>query len=350
MIHKIGNNETSRSLIIFSLPVLFLSLLGSNGANLGTGSVINALLWFGISLIMLLSVKFYFSVFGNVNIIDSSKKALGSLLSYVVAFVFFGLIFLVMSQMLSLLSEQIQLLTNASLPKNSTLWLICLAFGICSWFGVEAVTRLGYVVLAASIAIMVLLVLILSGGINPDNLYPLVGTSFNSTLTDFSCVGLYCSIAPLLVLCDGLKEGRAAFGVALKTITTVYVIALVFFVLYAITVPHSLGKVFNASLEALFASSSSGEVLHRFEIFLVSLLIFVSVTALSVGTTACAFILARTTGISDTKPFILVLSPLVGYAGQFLEGVFEPLCAALSIVSLFVPLAVGLVQKIRCRS
>jgi len=341
---KIGSRETSAAIIIFSLSPVIPVLVGGTSSILGTGAWINCLFCFALSLLLLLSVKLYFSVCPNQNIIDSCTQCFGNVASAMVAIVFLGLIFASVVFGVSFYSSDISSLTLGAVDSLSSRLLFCLAGGIVAWLGIEALTRQSYIILILSIVLIALVVTSCFRGINPDNLHPVLGTSVKGTFSHFMNLSVYMGIAPFLLICDCISIKKTTYKCALRSMVWAFGIATVLFLLYALTVPYPMGKMFSHSMQAIFASASSGELLHRFELLLacVSTLFAIVISAFSLA--VCSRVISRLCKVDDERPFVLILAVLLYNlsAIKFSASVYILVCISLSILSVFVPLVITL--------
>lgn len=346
MKQKTGITETSSAIVIFSLSPTLLVLIGENSALLGSGAWINCLICFGISLIMLLTLKWYFSVCPDKSIIDSSAEALGTFPSFIIAIVFLILIFAAGAFSVSIFSNQISSLTLGSVSFEHCRVLFCVSAAVCAWLGIEAVTRQSYVILFFGLAVIALLVASSYRGINFDNIYPLLGNSFKSTFSNYLCMSMYMGIAPFLLICDLLKFKKNPLGCAIRSVAGTFLIAVILFLLYTLTVPYPLGKLFSFSMEAIFASASSGELLHRFELLLASLFTLFAVVSSAFSLIVCAHSLAKLCRFPDIRPFVLILAVIFFNLSGFeiSPAIYLSVCLSLTVLAVFAPLIVSVIN------
>ncbi len=341
---KIGSRETSAAIVIFSLSPVIPVLIGGTSSILGTGAWINCLFCFALSLLLLLSAKLYFSVCPNQNIIDSCADALGNVVSALVGIVFLSLVFASAVFSVSFYSSDVSSLTLGAVGAGSARLLFCLAGGFVAWLGIEALTRQSYIILILGIVLIALLVTSCFRGINPDNLYPVLGTSVKGTFSHFMNLSVYMGIAPFLLICDSINTKKSAYKCALRSMVWAFVIATLLFLLYALTVPYPMGKMFSHSMQAIFASASSGELLHRFELLLACVYTLFAIVISAFSLAVCSRVIARLCKTGDERPFVLILTVLLYNlsAIKLSASVYILICISLSILSVFVPLVLTL--------
>lgn len=344
---KIGSRETSAAIVIFSISPVIPVLVGGVSSILGTGAWINCLYCFALSLLLLLAVKLYFSVCPNQNIIDSCADSFGKIASVLVGIVFCALIFASAVCSVSFYSSDISSLALGAVSARIARLLFCLAGGIVAWLGIEALTRQSYIILLLGIVLIALVVASCFRGINPDNLYPVMGTSVRGTFSDFMNLGICMGIAPFLLICDSLSDANSAYRCALRSVVCSFAIATILFLLYCLTVPYPMGKMFSHSMQAIFASASSGELLHRFELLLSCIYTVFAIVIGAFSLAVCSKVIAKLCKAGDERPFVLILAVLLYNLSAIgiSASVYILICILLSVVSVFVPFMIFIFKK-----
>lgn len=307
MTSKVGKKELTSLSVIYSLMPILTAFAGICANLMAGGVVINCVICFVLALLMLKSTKLYFSLWGNVSITDAIKETAGKTLSAVFAIIFFLLFSVSCVCEICLSVTQISDLTLKVLPEQNIRIAISVSSVILSLFGIEALTRHSYVVLFLGYLLMGILVYASFRGWNTDNIFPVLGVSVKETFTNYICIGIFSSVAPVLFMCNNLKSGNDSYKCARKTLIVSFIIMLLILIIYTLTVPYPMGKPYSHSLEAIFSSGSSGDVLHRFEVFLISLFTVFSVISVSYSIIICAKILKSLFGFKDVRPVIMLI-------------------------------------------
>lgn len=342
-----GEREMTSLSIIYSLIPILAVLAGTEANLMAGGAVVNAALCFLITLLMLKPVKKYFVIWGNISIADAMKDTFGSSVAYIVCMSFFILFSLSCICSLNICTILISDLTIKSLPSQSIRLVISLSAVFLAYLGTEALTRHSYVILFVGYILMGTLIYASFRGWNTDNLYPLLGVSVKETFTNYIGVCIFSSVAPMLFMCNSLKSREGVYKCIKKTVIISNVIMILTLLIYALTVPYPVGTLYSHSLEAIFSSGSSGDVFHRFEIFLISLFTLFALVSVSYSIIVCTKILKNLFGFTDTRPLVLIVGILFGSLSGFdwsarqyiFSGIF------LAVLSFFVPLILYIRKK-----
>ncbi len=345
---KIGYRETASALIIFSLTPALVFLVGRNSISLGSGAWINCIICFVISLILLPVCKMYLSYFGGKNIIQSLSGEYGKTVAFIALLLFIILIFASSALSLGAYTDRIMSLTLNQYESHRIALIVCAVSAICAYLGLEAVTRQSYLILNFSYVIIFVLLMITSKGWNTDNFYPLFGVDSARTFNDCLCFVINIGLMPFLLICNYIRSAKESFYCIRRSVIISFSLCFVLFLIYCATVPYPMGRLFGVSPEAIFASASAGEVLHRFEIFLTSLYMFFSVISLSFLIIAASVTLASFSKSGDPAIYVLINSSVIYNLSFFRtkEDIYPALlllsvgvsvvCMLLVIASVFV--------------
>ena len=109
-----------------------------------------------------------------------------------------------------------------------------------------------------------------------------------------------------------------------------------------------MGEGYNSSLEAIFASVGSGELIHRFEVFLLALYTVCAIYSASFALCVSSDFFCRISNFNDSKPYILILAVIMYYLIKIDFGVnlYLFLTAFIAIVTLIFPVVIILRSKL----
>ena len=304
---KIGYRETAAALTIFSLSPALLFLVGENASILGSGAWINSLFCFIVSLAIIPLCRAYFLHFEKNNIIDSVCCEFGMISGILVGIIMFaGLVVsgaLFFREYLSKISDMTMGRFNAEYVSVFVI-IVCT---VCAYLGIEALSRQSYLILGFSFVLIFALFAITLAGWNKDNFYPVLGQKASRIFTEYSCFGVNIGLLPYFLICDMIKNEKNSVHCITKIVTVSHILMFILFIIYTATVPYPMSEFFDNSLEAIFASASSGEVMHRFDIFLLALymsfMVFTVSLVLSVASRICFLIFG-----GDVKIYILAVA------------------------------------------
>jgi len=222
----------------------------------------------------------------------------------------------------------------------------CIVSAICAWLGLEAMTRQSYVLFYVAVSIVFLIVVSVFKGLNPDNLYPLLGNSITSTFSNCYSFCVLSGLAPFLLVCDRISNEKAYFC-ARRSVLISFVITFIMFLFYSLTVARPLGSVFGISAEAVFASASSGSFFHRFELFMASLYVILAIGTSSFSLLSVSSALSKLCHIGDHRPFVLILSPIIYNLSKYSHDVkiYLGVCLLASFLSIALPLGISLIKS-----
>ncbi len=346
---RIGQKETSASIIIFSLTPAFFALIGTNSVLLGSGSLINCAICYLISLIFLFPLKLYFRKFSNPCLVDSSEEKFGKFFSWCITLLFVCLIFLLAIFSISSLSETISTLNTGKIKTDHIRAVFCVSVAICAWLGAEALTRQSYTLFYIGTLLIALIIISTFKGLNLDNLYPLLGNSIKTTFLNYYPFCLLSGLGPFFLICNHIEDKKHLFGSIYRFVTISFAITFIMFLFYSLTVSKTLGTLFGASLEAIFASASSGSFFHRFELFFSSLYVILAIASSSFSVLTASYALSRISKADDHRPFVLVLSTILYSLSDctIKVGVYLGVCLVLSFLSLVFPMLISVINKNR---
>ncbi len=345
---KAGEKEMTALSVIYSV-VPIMTVLAGVGANLmAMGSVTNAAVCFVITLLMLKPLKCYFKIWGNVNTCRAMKETFGSSVAYIVATAFLVFISLSCVCGIKICASQISELSMEVLSHQNIRLIVSLTAVFLAFLGIEALSRHSYVILFIGYILMGTLIYASFRGWNTDNLFPVFGVSVRKTFTNYILISIFSSVAPLLFMCEFFKGSSDTYRCIKKTVIISNVIMVLILLIYSLTVPYPVGKLYSHSLEAIFSSGSSGDVFHRFEIFLISLFTLFSAIFVSYSIITGAQILKNMFGFEDTRPLVLLIGVLFGFVSGFGWTVREYIFSNifLSVLAFFVPLILYIRKRI----
>ncbi len=345
----IGTKEVSASIVLFSLAPAFLTLIGTVCTSLANGAILSFIISALICLVFLVFAKLYLKKANTESIITVSRNSLGRIFSSLFSIILSVLIFFTTSIGFSAFCANISNLSSFSLPEENIRFILVASACICALSGIESLTRQSYIVFLSSVVIVSLLVLITIKGINKDNLYPILGTDIKGALTNYKFIGLGVGLAPLLLISDHIKKIKKGKNAIFSAYLWIFFIALTMIVLYLLTVPHPMGSIFNSSLEAVFSSASSGEVLHRFELFLLLLFAFLAIESVALCLYCTSYALSQLTQTNDTKPFILILTPVIFFISKqdFSNSIYITFCTVTTLFCVGFILLILIFGKIK---
>jgi len=86
-----------------------------------------------------------------------------------------------------------------------------------------------------------------------------------------------------------------------------------------------------------------------FEIFLVSLNIFLYISATSFGMLLCSSVISRLAGNCDFRPFVLILGVMVFYSGfiKIKYEIYITFCVLMTLIAFLIPFATFCVSKFK---
>ncbi len=344
---RIGKKETSSAIIIFSITPAFSALVGTNSVALGTGALINCALCFFISLVLLLTFKRYFKRCSGMAIVDACEEKIGKVFSWFVTLVISCLVFSLAIFSVSTLSKSIFSISTGKIKAQHIRTVICVAVAICSFLGAESLTRQSYLLFYIGTLLISFIFISTYKGLNFENLYPLFGNDIKTTLFNYYPFCLLSGIAPFLLICNHIKEEKSLYKYVYRFVSVSFLVTFVLFFLYSLTVAKPLGMLYEESLEAIFASASSGRFFHRFELFLSSLYVILAIVSSSFSVQTVSYALSRLCKIDDYRPFVLILSlilyTLSGYTIK--PQAYLGVCLTLAIISIVLPLYISFLHN-----
>ncbi|MBE7050178.1 MAG: hypothetical protein E7394_05325 [Ruminococcaceae bacterium] len=344
---KAGEREMTCLSLIYSI-VPIMTVLAGVGANLmAGGAIVNSLLCFIVVLLMLKPIKNYFKLWGNVKVTDALKDSFSAPVSFIIGITFLTLFSISCVCSLSICTTQISDLTLNVISSDNIRIIVSLSATFLALLGIEALTRHSYVILFVGYILMGTLIYASFRGWNTDNLYPLCGVSVKETFTNYIGICIFSSVAPMLFMCNSLKSREETYKCIKKTVIISNVIMILTLLIYTLTVPYPVGKLYSHSLEAIFSSGSSGDVFHRFEIFLISLFTLFALVSVSYSIIVCTKILKNLFGFTDSRPLVLLVGVLFGSLSGFGWSAREYIFSGifLAVLSFFVPLILYIRKK-----
>ncbi len=345
----IGKKETSAATIIFSLIPAFSVLIGTNSVLLGSGALINCVICYLISLVLMLPLKLYFRKVSNPCLVDSSAEIFGKFFSWCITLVFVCLIFFLAVFSVSSLSQTISSLNTGKLKADHIRAAFCVSVATCAFLGAEALTRQSYILFNIVTILITIIIISTFKGLNLDNLYPLFGNSLKTTFSNYYPFCLLSGLGPFLLICNHIEDKKGLFGSVYRFVTISFVITFVMFLFYSLSVSKTLGTFFGASLEAIFASASSGSFFHRFELFFSALYVILAIASSSFSVLTASYAISKISKANDHRPFVLILSTILYSLSDYTikAGVYIGVCLVLSFISLLLPMFISVINKNR---
>lgn len=307
---KIGYKETSALIAIFSFGVFLVRIIPHLLYSLSNGIWINLILCFSLTLLFNVLVRKYFDLYNEVGFFEYSNKLFGKGFSVFIAIVF--LVFIVIYTF-SLFNDFTHILFSLTRFENFNkvkLMVFVVSF-ICAYFGIEALSRYGFISLGLIYALLVFILYCVFGAVKIDNLTPLFGNDIFLTFTksDF----LIMLFVPLftIIFSDMYKDKNEMKKCAFLSVLKLFIILFFVVIVYSLSIPKDMISDSVNPLFSIFYVSSTGEVFHRFEILVVSLYTLIAITSLSFGVFVSSYILSKVTKISDYRPFVIVISAII---------------------------------------
>ena len=345
---KIGLKETARTLAVcgISPSLLFLTAYCSN--QYMNGALISCVICFAVSLIMFNFLKkTYFRLIDNE--IVSEKRKYDNFWHNSFVIVFAILLFTQSSLGFQMYIKSIVKLTGWSHSVRSICYFISLSVFLCAYSGIESNTRLGYVASLFVIGLLFLLSYSSHKGFNTDNLYPVLGNSFSTSFLNPLYLILYGAGAPLILMHRKFRQKQDIVRCFKRVTIYVFVFSIAITLVYLLTVPHPMGKTYGNGLEAIFSCVGSGELIHRFEIFLLILYLICAIQSASFAVCMSSDVFSEVTGFPDSKPYVILLSVVLYFVGNIDIPVYFYLSlnAVTAILMMVFPIVLVVMGKYR---
>jgi len=220
---------------------------------------------------------------------------------------------------------------------------------ICAYSGIEGNTRTLYSIFFIVLIILFFCVLSTYKSWDCENMFPIFGTSGKTTFFTFDSLAAYPGLTAVFLAGRNLGNNAKAASCLKKSFSGVFLAGLVMIVIYLLSVPYPVNSNYTFSSEGYFSSTLSGEVFHRFEIFLVSLNIFLYISATSFGMLLCSSVISRLAGNCDFRPFVLILGVMVFYSGfiKIKYEIYITFCVLMTLIAFLIPFATFCVSKFK---
>ena len=156
-------------------------------------------------------------------------------------------------------------------------------------------------------------------------------------------------LGPFFLICNHIEDQKHLFGNIYRFVTISFVITFVMLLFYSLSVSKTMGTLFGASLEAIFASASTGSFFHRFELFFSSLYVILAIASSSFCILTISYALSKISKADDHRPFVLILSTILYSLSDYTikSKVYIGVCIVLSFVSLVFPMLISVIDKNR---
>ncbi len=310
--NKIGLKETSWTMIICGISPSVLFLTGYCSNQLMSGAFFSWLLCFFVSFIILYAFKRSLRKYAcEKPFCDLIIEGFGKRIYCLFVVVTIIMIFLQGAISLSIYINSISNFVSEEIPGKSIGLILSLVIGICAYCGIEGVTRQGYVSAMVAVLFLGLMCYLAKKGVNTDNLYPVFGKSFKGSFLNPIYLILFSSLSPIFLISGMFKESEMELKCLKKVNVYVFSISFVLTALYVLTVPYPIGLNFGNSIDAVFLCIGSGEIIHRFEIFLLIFYLICAIQSLTFVICLCSEKLSAITNLHDYKPYVLVLSAML---------------------------------------
>lgn len=316
---KIGNKEATSVVVIYSFSITMLALAGFGATKYGSGAWINHLVCAFVNFIMLISAIYYFKVFGNQNIISGGQNLFGDFTAKTIGLIISFAVFIFVASEFEVACKKIEEIGNQNLKTDMIRVVICASIIVCASCGVEVITRLSYIMIIVISILLFFLLYTTFGGINTDNFFPIFGKSANEVFIPCEGLSLYSGILTLLLICDYFKSKSDVIKSAKRIVLYVNILSLFIIIWYTLSVPYYKGKSSEEGIEAIFASSSSGRFIRRFEVFLLSYYILSVIITATFGLFALSRTLCLICKCDDIKPFILAVGVCLYYCSGSMD-------------------------------
>ena len=340
---RTGERETSAAIGLFSLAPCFLVILHRSSQQSGAGAVFNALLCAFLGFVACIPASRYLKIFDGRSIISYIDRGWGRAIGVIISL----LVFAYTAYSFNGYEGAVSAPESGFLADDVKRGFLCVVAAVCACAGFEAVTRQGYMIMIVTVALSLIILVTVSAGINTTNLYPILGNTAMQTMFNMDGTAVYSGIFVLPFLCNLIGDGEKSRRCLFRAYTLVALITVFFVLLYALVVPYPLGLLFDFAPDALFASASSGNILHRFEPFFITLMTVVELITAGFGICTASSILSVASSFGDNRPFALAYTLLLYYSGDILSSPagYYAVCACFLFAGLAIPIVFLLFRK-----
>ena len=307
---KIGYKETSSIIAIFSLGVFLIRVIPRLLVSLSNGIWINLILEFILTLLFYGLVCKYFNRFNEFGFFEYTDKFFGKCFCIFIGVIFFLFIVIYTFSTFNEFSDILSALTHFESFNKVRLTLFFVSF-ICAYFGIEALSRYGFISLGFIYVLFAFILYCIFGAIKVDNLTPLFGNDTFLTFTKPDFLMMFFIPLFVVLMSDLFKNKSEMKKCAFLSVLKVFLISLFVVVIFSLTIPKDMITTYTNPLFSIFYVSASGEVFHRFEILIISLYTLIMITSLSFGIILSSHILTKISKISDYRPFVIVISVIM---------------------------------------
>lgn len=308
---KIGQTEGDFAIVLFSLALPVFFTVSSEIKNLYSGAIWNLLICVVINMILAYYLSRFFEIHGINTIYKVTEIYYGKQTSIIISVLINIMIFIyVLFVFQSGCSKIFNI--NAISPDYQIIKLFLITVvGVFAIKGIEAITRLSYLLFFVMLFILSVLILITSNGFKLDNIYPVMGKNIKSTLLPSRFLCLNFGLILYLLTADCYNNSKKLVFSVKRTCFIINMITLIIVIWYCFSVPDAIAQKFESGIEAVFSSSVSGQIFRRFEIFMISLYIIIQSVCAGLGIFVISKSFADVFEIKDYKPFSLIISVLL---------------------------------------
>jgi len=298
----IGKKEGTASVVFLTLPIIVFDYSTKSLENSGSGSIINFTLCFLLSFVMLYFIKYSFV---NLNENKDGKDIFEKIINSV---------FLIYIIFLSFNNYSISLASLLSITENSGfdnqivgLFLVLVSL-ICSFGGVESLTRTAYMCFGVFLFTIFVMCLLSFSGWDYDNIAPVFGNNTRESFLKFNGIRVFSPLMCLYFLKNHFRKNKEGIQALKSIIFIVFSISLFIIAVCILSVPYPMGKLYDFSLQGIFSIAKSGLFFHRFEIILVLGVTVISVVSSALGIYISSASISKLTNFNDKKAWCIILA------------------------------------------
>lgn len=306
-LNKLIDRKEAVTLLFFMvIPQLLVDYISYGISRHGSGYWINFIICSFFSFLLLYLIKKSFNKKLNVYVENSITEK-------IIRFIFVFYIISLTLYNFNVCSNATLSVTSKAFTKDIVLFLPIISAVICSVLGIEAISRLSYVIFYFTIGIVLFICFVTMKGWQVDNIYPIFGASKKTTFFDFTSCGMFLPLFSVYLIRENLSEPGKTFKLIQKALLYVFIFGLLLLVICILSVPHPMINFYDFSLAAIFSAAKSSVFFHRFELLLVFLLMVINTMSLSVGLYITSELFSDITKSNDTRPYSALVGCLLFY-------------------------------------
>ena len=302
----IGRKEAVTILFFVAMPQLLIDYINYGISRHNSGYWINFIICSILAFMLFLPLKRSFNKKIN-SYIDNS------LIEKIIGFIFIVYIISLLFYNFSICTNAIMSVTSGVFTRDIVSFLSVFSAIVCSILGIETLGRLSYVIFYSVVTIILFICMVSFKGWQNENFYPILGTSVKLTIFDFSSCGLFLSLITTYLIRESICEPVRTFNLFKRAFLHVFVFGIILLIICILSVPYPMMGFYDFSLAAIFSSAKSNVFFHRFELFLVFLLMIINIMSMSVCLFLSSKLLSDITKSSDSRPFCAVIGCILFY-------------------------------------